>query len=136
MNNFDKKKKHFRYKKRISFLTKDKLFRIDLSVIKSTRFINGKYDFQIVERDFAFIVDKNVRAGDLVSVIKKTNEIIKSVDVFDLYEGENIDEDKKSVALKVLFEPTDKTLNDKEIDELSDKIILAAKSLGGSLRSQ
>ena len=95
-----------------------------------------KYDFQIVERDFAFIVDKNVKAGDLVSVIKKTNEIIKSVNVFDLYEGENIDEDKKSVALKVLFEPTDKTLNDKEIDELSDKIILAAKSLGGSLRSQ
>ena len=95
-----------------------------------------KYDFQIVERDFAFIVDKNVRAGDLVSVIKKTNEIIKSVDVFDLYEGENIDEDKKSVAIKVLFEPTDKTLKDKEIDELSDKIILAAKSLGGSLRSQ
>ena len=51
-------------------------------------------------------------------------------------EGENIDKDKKSVAIKVLFEPTDKTLNDKEIDELSDKIILAAKSLGGSLRSQ
>ena len=67
---------------------------------------------------------------------KKTNEIIKSVNVFDLYEGEKINENKKSVALKVLFEPTDKTLNDKEIDELSDKIILAAKSLGGSLRSQ
>ena len=95
-----------------------------------------KYDFQIVERDYAFILDKNVKAGDLVSVIKKTNEIIKSVNVFDLYEGENIDEYKKSVALKVLFEPTDKTLNDKEIDELSDKIVLAAKSLGGSLRSQ
>ena len=95
-----------------------------------------KYDFQIVERDYAFILDKNVKAGDLVSVIKKTNEIIKSVNVFDLYEGEKINENKKSVALKVLFEPTDKTLNDKEIDELSDKIILAAKSLGGSLRSQ
>ena len=47
-----------------------------------------------------------------------------------------IDEEKKTVATKLLFEPTDKTLNDKEIDELSDKIILAAKSLGGSLRSQ
>ena len=95
-----------------------------------------KYDFQIVERDYAFILDKDVKAGDLVSVIKKTNEIIKSVNVFDLYEGEKINENKKSIALKVLFEPTDKTLNDKEIDELSDKIILAAKSLGGSLRSQ
>ena len=49
---------------------------------------------------------------------------------------EKIDLDKKSIAIKVLFEPTDKTLNDKEIDELSEKIISAAKSLGGSLRSQ
>ena len=112
-----------------NFIEPKKLSRVSKKQLK-------KYDFQIVERDFAFILDKNVRAGDLVSVIKKTNEIIKSVNVFDLYEGENIDEDKKSVALKVLFEPTDKTLNDKEIDELSDKIILAAKSLGGSLRSQ
>ena len=95
-----------------------------------------KYDFQTVERDFSFILDKNVRAGDLVSLIKKTNEIIKSVNVFDVYDGENIEKDKKSLAIKVQFEPTDKTLNDKEIDELSDKIILAAKSLGGSLRSQ
>ena len=95
-----------------------------------------KYDFQIVERDFAFILDKKVRAGDLVSLIKKTDQLIKSVNVFDLYEGEKIDLDKKSIAIKVLFEPTDKTLNDKEIDELSDKIIIAAKSLGGSLRSQ
>ena len=95
-----------------------------------------KYDFQIVERDFAFILDKKVRAGDLVSLIKKTDQLIKSVNVFDLYEGEKIDLDKKSIAIKVLFEPTEKTLNDKEIDELSDKIILAAKSLGGSLRSQ
>ena len=89
-----------------------------------------------MERDFSFILDKDVRAGDLVSLIKKTNEIIKSVNVFDVYEGENIEKDKKSLAIKVQFEPTDKTLNDKEIDELSDKIILAAKSLGGSLRSQ
>ena len=95
-----------------------------------------KHDFQIVERDFAFILDKKIKAGELVSLIRKTDQIIKSVNVFDLYEGEKIELDKKSIAIKVLFEPTDKTLNDKEIDELSDKIIIAAKSLGGSLRSQ
>ena len=95
-----------------------------------------KHDFQIVERDFAFILDKKIKAGELVSLIRKTDQIIKSVNVFDLYEGEKIELDKKSIAIKVLFEPTDKTLNDKEIDELSDKIISAAKSLGGSLRSQ
>ncbi|MEK9732628.1 MAG: phenylalanine--tRNA ligase subunit beta [Pelagibacteraceae bacterium] len=95
-----------------------------------------KHDFQIVERDFAFILDKKIKAGELVSLIRKTDQIIKSVNVFDLYEGEKIELDKKSIAIKVLFEPTDKTLNEKEIDELSDKIISAAKSLGGSLRSQ
>ena len=46
LDDFKNKNKHFRYKKRISFLTVDKLFRIDLSVVKSTRFRNGKYDFQ------------------------------------------------------------------------------------------
>tara|TARA_B100001123_G_C15337146_1_gene1033297 strand:+ start:1780 stop:5643 length:3864 start_codon:yes stop_codon:yes gene_type:complete len=46
LNHFETKKKHFRYKKRLSFLTTDKLFRIDLSVIKSTRYSKGTYDFQ------------------------------------------------------------------------------------------
>jgi phenylalanyl-tRNA synthetase beta chain len=95
-----------------------------------------KYDFQIVERDFAFILDKQTKAGDLISLIKKTDEIIKSVRVFDLYEGEKIEKDKKSLAIKILFEPTEKTLTDNEIEQLSEKIISAAKSLGGSLRSQ
>ena len=51
-------------------------------------------------------------------------------------QGEKIEKEKKSLAIKILFEPTDKTLTDNEIEELSDKIISAAKSLGGSLRSQ
>jgi phenylalanyl-tRNA synthetase beta chain len=72
----------------------------------------------------------------LISLIKKTDEIIKSVSVFDLYEGEKIEKEKKSLAIKILFEPTEKTLTDNEIEQLSKKIISAAKSLGGSLRSQ
>ena len=93
-------------------------------------------DFQNVERDFAFILDKNVLAADLISNIKKTDPLIKSIKVFDVYEGDNIEKEKKSLALKVLFEPSDKTLTDKEIDILSEKVILAAKSIGGSLRSK
>ena len=62
--------------------------------------------------------------------------MIKSANVFDIYEGEKIETGKKSLAIKVLFEPTDKTLTDKEIDELSDAIVLAAKNYGGLLRSQ
>ena len=46
LDDFKNKRKHFRYKKRVSFLTKDKLFKIDLTVVKSTRWFKGKYDFQ------------------------------------------------------------------------------------------
>ena len=46
LDDFNNKRKHFRYKKRMSFLTKDKLFRIDLTVVKSTRWMGSKYDFQ------------------------------------------------------------------------------------------
>ena len=81
-------------------------------------------------------MDKNVLAADLISNIKKTDPLIKSIKVFDVYEGDNIEKEKKSLALKVLFEPSDKTLTDKEIDILSEKVILAAKSIGGSLRSK
>ena len=95
-----------------------------------------KSNFQVVERDFAFVVDHNVRASDLITAIVKTNLLIKSANVFDMYEGEKIETGKKSLAIKVLFEPTDKTLTDKEIDELSDAIVLAAKNYGGLLRSQ
>ena len=95
-----------------------------------------KSNFQVVERDFAFVVDDKVRASDLITSIIKTNLLIKSANIFDIYQGEKIEIGKKSLAIKVLFEPTDKTLTDKEIDELSDAIVLAAKNYGGLLRSQ
>ena len=94
-----------------------------------------KSNLQKVERDFAFIFDKNIEAQDLINSISKTNEIIEKVGVFDVYEGEKIDENKKSIAIKVTLNPVEKTLTDKEIEELSQEIISTAKSLGGYLRS-
>ncbi len=94
-----------------------------------------KSNLQKVERDFAFIFDKNIKAQDLINSISKTNEIIEKVGVFDVYEGEKIDENKKSIAIKVTLNPVEKTLTDKEIEELSQEIISTAKSLGGYLRS-
>lgn len=61
--------------------------------------------------------------------------MISNVSVFDVFEGASLGEDKKSVAIEVTLQPTDKTLTDEEIDAISQKIIASVlKSTGGVLR--
>ena len=102
--------------------------------------IKGSYSvskFQSVDRDFAFIVDKNTKANDLISVIKNCDKnLITSIDIFDVYEGSNIGENKKSIALSVKLQSMEKTLDEKSIEEVSQKIISSVQSqTGGTLRS-
>ncbi|MAU40324.1 MAG: phenylalanine--tRNA ligase subunit beta [Kordiimonas sp.] len=93
-------------------------------------------DFQAVDRDFAFIVDQNCPAGDLVRAIAKADKkLIEDITIFDLYTGPGVDEDKKSVALSVRLQAMDRTLTDKEIEAFSEKAIAeVAKATGGTLR--
>lgn len=93
--------------------------------------------FQPVERDFAFLVDRAVKAGDLVKVAQGVDkQLITSVEVFDVYEGKGIDAAKKSVALAVTLQPRDKTLTDAEIDAVAAKIVAeVTKKTGGTLRA-
>ena len=87
---------------------------------------------QIVERDFAVIFDKNVTAQEIQKQIKNTNPtLIKSIDFFDLYQGENIEPNKKSLAIKVVFEPKNETLKDQDIENFCNDIVFSLKSLGG-----
>src|SRR5262245_28785736 len=92
--------------------------------------------FQPVERDFAFIVDRAVKAGDLVRAAQGADrKLITGIAVFDVYEGAGIDPDKKSVAIAVTLHPREKTLTDREIDAVSAKIVTeAGKRVGGVLR--
>ena len=83
-------------------------------------------DLPLVERDFAFIVERNQAVGDIIDVIKNCDkQLIKTVDIFDIYCDKNLGDDKKSVALKVILEPIIKTLSAEEIDATSQKIISA-----------
>jgi len=92
--------------------------------------------FQAIERDFAFVVDANVPAGDLVKAVKLADRnLVDTVNVFDLYEGKGVPEGKKSLALAVRIQPRDATLTDAEIEALAQKIVAAAMKLGASLRS-
>ena len=92
--------------------------------------------FQPVSRDFAFIVDRNVKAGDIVRAAQGVDKkLIAGVTVFDVYEGKGIDEGKKSVAIAVTLQPREKTLTDQEIDAVAAKIVAeVTKKTGGALR--
>jgi phenylalanyl-tRNA synthetase beta chain len=92
--------------------------------------------FQPVSRDFAFIVDRGVRAGDIVRAAQGADrKLIADVTVFDVYEGKGIEESKKSVAIAVTLQPREKTLTDQEIEAVAAKIVAdVAKKTGGVLR--
>ena len=81
-------------------------------------------DYQKSERDFAFVVQKDYQAQDLLEIISNVDKaLVKNVKIFDVYEGENIPTDKKSIALKVTIQSDFKTLNEKDLNEISQKII-------------
>jgi len=94
-------------------------------------------DLQAVERDFAFLIDKNCAVGDLIKTVFACDKnLIKEVNIFDIYSGKNIDENKQSVALRVIMQPLDKTLTSQEIEVLSKSIIeTVAKKHNAILRS-
>ena len=94
-------------------------------------------EYQKSERDFAFLVNKKTKSQILVDAIKNTdNSLIKNIKIFDVYEGENIPEDKKSIALKVTIQSNSKTLNDSDLTSITDKIVKSVEEkTGAKLRS-
>ncbi|RAU21640.1 phenylalanine--tRNA ligase subunit beta [Paramagnetospirillum kuznetsovii] len=92
--------------------------------------------FQPLERDFAFILDSSVAADAVVRAAKGADKVLVSeVAVFDLYEGDRMAAGKKSLAITVTLQPTEKTLTDEEIEAVAARIVQAvAKATGGELR--
>jgi phenylalanyl-tRNA synthetase beta chain len=93
-------------------------------------------DLQPVRRDFAFVVDANVAADALMRAARNVDKkLIVDVGLFDVFEGGTMGEGKKSLAIEVTLQPTEKTLTDEDIDAVSKKIIAAVeKATGGTLR--
>ena len=93
--------------------------------------------FQPVTRDFAFVVDAKVKAGDIVRAAQNVDrKLITGVTVFDVYEGTGIEPGKKSIAIAVTLQPREKTMTDEEIDATGKKIVAeVSKRTGGTLRS-
>ncbi len=89
-----------------------------------------------LERDFAFVLDQGVEAEKLVKAAKGADKaLITEVSVFDVYEGPHVGEGKKSIAIAVTLQPTEKTLTDAEIEAVGKKVVDAVtKATGGTLR--
>ncbi len=94
-------------------------------------------DFQKSERDFAFIIDKKIKVQDLISVISSIEKnLISNIKVFDVYEGENIPENQKSIAISVTIQSLEKTLTDNDLEKINNLIIeTVEKKTGAKIRS-
>jgi phenylalanyl-tRNA synthetase beta chain len=93
--------------------------------------------FQVVKRDFAFVVGSQVEAGAIVKAATSADrKLITGVNVFDVFEGVSLGEGKKSIAIEVLIQPVDKTLTDEDFEALTGKIVAnVEKTTGGVLRA-
>jgi phenylalanyl-tRNA synthetase beta chain len=94
------------------------------------------FDLQPVKRDFAFLLDGDVAAGEVVRAASSADRaLVAEVKLFDVFTGRGVPEGKKSLAIEVTLQPRDKTLTDQEIEAVAAKIVAAvAKATGGELR--
>jgi phenylalanyl-tRNA synthetase beta chain len=92
--------------------------------------------FPQIRRDLAFILEKSQPTGELLDFIKNfSNELIKNVDLFDLYEGKGVPQGHKSIALGLILQHSSRTLVDIEVEELVAKLIKDLnKKFGAQLR--
>ncbi|MCH5234857.1 MAG: phenylalanine--tRNA ligase subunit beta [Muribaculaceae bacterium] len=90
---------------------------------------------QAVKRDLALLIDKSVSFAQIEEIVRKTErKLLKDVTLFDVYEGKNLPEGKKSYGIAITLQDDEKTMNDKQIDAVMQKIIKALESAGATLR--
>ena len=86
--------------------------------------------------DLSMVMDKSMFVGQIAHVIQKNaGKILESCELFDVYEGEQVGEDKKSVAFSLLFRAKDRNLESTEVDKAVEKVLSALKEMGIELRA-
>lgn len=90
---------------------------------------------QPVRRDLALLIDSNVSFADIEEIVRKAErKLLRGVTLFDVYEGKNLPAGKKSYGIAITLQDNEKTLNDKQIDAVMQKIIKALTQAGAELR--
>ena len=111
-------------------VTKDNVYVAEINLSKLSKFKTSKIKYKeinkypSIKKDLAFIIDKDIPADDISKTIKKSGgKNLTNIEIFDLYIGDKIDSNKKSIAYSLTFEDTKKTLTDEEVMEIFNKII-------------
>lgn len=113
------------------------VFEIDLESVFAVHQLAPSFTdiprYPSVTRDIAFILDNDVPAGDVQAVIMEIGvPLVKEVSIFDVYQGEHMEEDKKSVAYRLLYQDPSRTLKDDEVDASYQGIIEKVNNQFGS----
>lgn len=113
---------------------------LNMEVLTMIASFDRKYEgiakFPASTRDLSMIMDKEMFVGQIEHVItKNAGKILESCELFDVYEGEQVGEGKKSVAFSLIFRAKDRNLESAEVDKAVDKVLAALKDLGIELRS-
>lgn len=103
-------------------------FELNLGVINRIERANVTFEslprFPSVNRDIALLVPEQVAAGDLLDTVRSyDNDLVESIDIFDVYSGDKLDKGTKSVALSVSYRSKEKTLDDETVDTVHEKIV-------------
>jgi len=112
---------------------------LDMPEIVSHATFDVKYTgiakYPAVTRDISMLMKKDILAGDVEAVIRKNGgHILENYHLFDIYEGAQIKEGYKSMAYSISFRAKDRTLEDKDVTEIMDKILNGLRKLGVELR--
>jgi len=122
-------------------ISKERVYIAELELEKALKYAKSKIKYQPivkypeVTRDLAIVVPTETLVGDMVNAIKKSSNIIESVELFDVYEGEKVEAGKKSVAISIIMRKATGTLEEKEVTTAVDKILsLIKKKFNGEIR--
>lgn len=112
---------------------------LDLPTVIAKCDFDIKYEnlgrFPAMSRDISIVMDKKIMVGEVEAVIrKKGGKLLESFHLFDVYEGAQVGENKKSVAYSITFRAKDRTLEEKEVAEVMDKILKELSNMGIELR--
>ena len=121
--------------------TKDNVYVLEINLDKLLEKKTGKMKykeiskFPSVKKDLAVVIDKDITSEEIAKQIKKlAGNLLLGSKIFDVYTGENIEENKKSIAYSLEFGAADRTLTDDEINAILEKIIAGLEKQGAIIR--
>ncbi len=122
-------------------ISKERVYLAELELAKVVKYGKTKVKYEkivkypAVNRDLAILMDRDTLVGDMIGDIKKSSKLIESVSLFDIYVGDKVEADKKSVAINILMRKATGTLEENEVTATVEKILgLIKKKYKGEIR--